>query len=92
MASHNVNLQWAASTDSVSGYNIYRGSAAGQETTLLTPTPITTLTFDDTTETAGVWFYVVKSVLNGVESNASIEVTVTLRPAPPTNLVVVSSN
>lgn len=89
--SHSVNLQWAASTDPVSGYNVYRGATAGQETTLLTPTPITGTTFDDTSATVGISFYVVKSVLNGVESNASNEVSVTLRPAPPTNLVVLSA-
>ncbi len=89
---HDVKLQWAASSDQVSGYNIYRGAAAGQETTLLNATPVTTLTYDDTVESAGVSFYVVKSVLNGVESIASNEISVTLRPAPPTNLVVVSAS
>lgn len=90
--SHNVNLSWTASADASSGYNVYRGTAAGQETTLLTATPITATTYDDTTETAGIWFYAVKSVVNGVESGPSNEVSVSLRPAAPTALVVVSSN
>lgn len=92
MSAHNVNLQWAASADAVTGYNVYRGSVAGQDTTLLTPTPIAATTFDDTTATPGKWFYTVTSVLNGVESVVSNEVSVSLRPAPPTNLVVVSAS
>lgn len=87
---HSVNLSWAASSDPSSSYNVYRGTAAGAETTLLNAAPITATTYDDTTPTAGTWFYAVKSVLNGVESVDSNEVTVSLRPAPPTSLVVVS--
>lgn len=89
---HDVKLAWAASSDPVSGYNVYRGAGAGLETTLLNAAPIAGLTYDDTVESAGVSFYVVKSVLNGVESVASNEISVTLRPAPPTNLVVVSAS
>lgn len=90
---HNVNLSWQASTDSsVTGYNVYRGGAAGAESTLLTATPVAATTFDDTTESAGSWFYIVKSVAFGIESLASNEVTVVLRPSAPTNLVVVSFN
>jgi titin len=90
--SHSVNLSWVASTDPVTGYNVYKGTAAGAETTLLTATPITALTFDDTTEVAGTYFYVVTSILNGVESLHSNEVSVSLRPAPPTALTVVSAS
>lgn len=89
---HNVNLSWTASVDAVSGYNVYKGSTAGGETTLLTATPITATTYDDTTATPGVEFYVVRSVLNGVESINSNELSVSVRPAPPTSLVLVSSN
>ena len=89
---HNVNLQWVASTDATSGYNVYKGAAAGAESVLLTATPITATTFDDTTETPGQYFYVVKSVLNGVESVASNEISVSVRPAPPTSLTLVSVN
>lgn len=89
---HNINLQWVASTDNVSGYNVYRGTTVGGETTLLTTAPVTTTTYDDTTATPGQYFYVVKSVLNGVESLASNELSVQLRPAPPTSLTLVSAN
>jgi hypothetical protein len=88
---HSVSLSWAASTDPVSGYNVYRGAAAGAETTLLTPTPITALVFTDSSPVLGEDFYVVKSVLNGVDSVASNEVSTVILPAPPTNLVITAS-
>ena len=89
---HSVSLSWVASTDPVSGYNVYRGATAGAETTLLTPTPITGTTFVDSAPLLGEDFYVAKSVLNGVQSVASNEVSTVILPAPPTALVVVSSN
>lgn len=89
---HSVNLQWAASSDAVDGYLIYRGSKAGQEaTTPLNTTLVTGTSYDDTTAVAGQSFYVVKSSLDGVLSIVSNEVSVSLPPAPPTNLVVVSA-
>ena len=89
--SHSVQLSWTASTDPVSGYNVYRSAAAGLKTTLLTPTPITGVTFTDTTAVAGNWFYDVTAVENGVESLVSNSVEAVLLPAAPTNLVLVSA-
>jgi hypothetical protein len=90
---HSVNLSWTGSADSVSGYNVYRGSSAGGEgPTPLNAALITGTTFDDTTVVPGNWFYVVKSVLNGVSSQASNEVEATILPAPPSALVIVSEN
>lgn len=90
--SHSVNLSWVASTDTVDGYFVFRGKTAGGEsTTALNATIITGTTYDDTTAVAGESFYVVKSSLGGVLSPVSNEVSVSLSPAPPTNLVVVSA-
>ena len=88
---HSVSMAWTASTDPVSGYNVYRGATAGSETTLLTPTPITATTFTDSSPLLGHDFYEVKSILNGVESLVSNEVTTVILPAPPTNLVITAS-
>lgn len=85
---HFVTLTWAASVDAVDGYLVFRGTAAGQETTQLTPAPITALTFTDNTALVGEDFYVVKSSLGGVLSVVSNEVSVSLPPAPPTDLVI----
>ena len=87
---HSVNLSWTASTDPVSGYNIYKGTVSGQETTLVNTALITGTTYNDTSEGPGVLFYVARSVLNGVESINSNEVKATILPAAPTALTVVS--
>jgi hypothetical protein len=87
---HTVVLSWTASTDSVDGYNVYRGTSPGAENTLLNPSPITTTTFTDTTPTDGEFFYVVRSVKGGVESVNSNESIARILPAPPTALTVVS--
>jgi hypothetical protein len=89
---HSVRLSFVASTDSVSGYNVYRSAAAGLKTTLLTPTPITGTTFTDATVVAGNWFYDVTAVENGVESQVSNSVNAVILPSAPTNLVLVSDN
>ena len=88
---HTVTLSWTASTDAVDGYNIYRGVATGQETTLVNTALVTGTSFTDTTAVVGSDFYVAKAVKGGVESIASNEVSVVLLPAAPTNLVAVAN-
>jgi fibronectin type 3 domain-containing protein len=82
-----VTLTWTASTSTVDGYNVYRGAAAGQETTKLNTALVTGTSFVDTAPVVGQDFYVVKSSAAGVESIASNEVSVVILPQPPTNLV-----
>jgi hypothetical protein len=89
---HSVALSWTASTDVVDGYNIYRGSAAGQETTKVNTALVTGTTFTDSTAEVGDDFYIVKSSLGGVESVGSNEVEAVLLPQPPTGLKVTASS
>lgn len=88
---HSVTLTWNASTDTVDGYNVYRGAAAGAEVgpPLNGTTLVTALTFTDTNPNETDW-YVVRAVRAGVESVNSNEIAVTLPPAPPSNLVGVA--
>jgi hypothetical protein len=81
--SHSVDLSWAASTSSVSGYNIYRSSFAGGPYTKINSAISTGTAFTDTTIQAGITYYfVVKSVNSaGVESLPSNEVKV-ITPTP----------
>lgn len=85
---HTVSLSWTASTDTVDGYNAYRGTASGQETTKLNTAPIVGVTFVDSSPLAiGVEaFYVVRAVRNGLESVNSNEATAVILPAAPTAL------
>ena len=85
---HDVVLSWTASVDVVDGYNIYRGTAAGQETTKVNTIVIVGTTFTDNTVTTGDFFYVARSVKAGIESVNSNEVSAVILPAPPTALVV----
>lgn len=88
-----VLITWVASTSTVDGYNIYRGPAAGQETTKLNTTGVVTgTTFTDSAPVPGEDFYVVRASVSGVESVNSNEVSVTLPPAPPTNVVATLSS
>lgn len=88
---HSVVLNWTASTDTVQGYNIYRGTVSGQEGTLLDVSPVAGTSFTDSTPLLGKSFYVVRSIVNGLESINSNEVAVSLQPSAPTNLVAVAS-
>ncbi len=89
---HSASLSWTASTDTVDGYNVYRGSAAGAETTKVNSALITGTTFIDTNPPLGQDFYVARSSKGGVESINSNEVSAVILPAPPTALAVVASS
>jgi len=86
VASHEITIAWTASPSPISGYNVYRGTASGNESTV----PIngsklvTTNSYVDDTVFSGVtYFYEITAVLNGVESLDSIEVRSTPVPFPP---------
>jgi hypothetical protein len=61
---HSIVLTWAASTSAgITGYDVYRGTAAGGPYTLLitTPDPSTSYT-DNTVQSGQTYYYVVTSV------------------------------
>jgi fibronectin type 3 domain-containing protein len=67
-----------AEVDNASGYNIYRSNVAGGPYTLLTTTPITTLSYTDTGLTNGQTYYYVATAVNTAgESAKSTEVAAT---------------
>ena len=84
---HSVVLSWTASTDTVDGYNVYRGLVSGQETLKLNSAVVVGTSFTDTTANVGESFYVVRSSVGGVESINSNEASVSVQPAAPTLLV-----
>lgn len=77
LQAHSATLTWVASTSTVSGYNVYRGSVSGGPYTLVNTSLITALTFTDSSVAAGqTYFYVTTSVDgSGTESVFSNEVT-----------------
>jgi hypothetical protein len=64
--SHWVSLAWTASTSTVVGYYVYRGTQSGGPYTQLNSSPIATTTFDDATVSAGLTYYY---VVTAVDSN-----------------------
>jgi fibronectin type 3 domain-containing protein len=75
--SHSVALSWGASTSSVTGYYVFRGTATGGPYSQLNSSPNTSLGFTDSTVAAGnKYFYVVTSVdTTGNQSVFSNEVS-----------------
>lgn len=88
---HSVSLSWVASPDTVDGYNIYRGTVSGAEATKLDASPVVGTSFVDNSPLVGNSFYVARAIVNGLESVNSNEVTVSLRPSAPSQLVAVAS-
>jgi fibronectin type 3 domain-containing protein len=72
-----VTLGWTASTSTVSGYNIYRGTISGGPYVKVNSSLITTLAYTDTTVQSGTtYFYVATAVdSSGNESVNSNEVS-----------------
>ena len=99
-----VSLSWTAPSSNggsaITAYNIYRGTAAGQEsgTPVGTTANGTTLTFTDTTAANGTtYFYTVKAVNAVGTSAASNEVSATPQatatvPGAPTGLTATGGN
>jgi Abnormal spindle-like microcephaly-assoc'd, ASPM-SPD-2-Hydin len=76
-----VALSWNASTSSVIGYNVYRGTTSGGPySSKLTSSPVAELTFTDTTVQAGQTYYYVVTAVNasGVESADSNSASATV--------------
>jgi hypothetical protein len=77
---HFIQLSWTASTSSgVTGYNIYRGTASGAEsTTINTGGPVTGTSFTDVNTVSGTtYYYVIKATNGSTESAPSTEISAT---------------
>ena len=72
---HKVNLSWSASSSSVAGYNVYRGTAAGGPYSKLNSTSLVSTSYSDATVGSGkTYYYVTTSVSSsGTESTQSNE-------------------
>jgi hypothetical protein len=74
---HSATLSWTASTSTVVGYNVYRGTVSGGPYTRVNGSLVTVVTFTDTTVQAGQIFYYVTTAVDssGTESVNSNEVS-----------------
>jgi hypothetical protein len=80
---HSVDVNWGASTSTVAGYNVYRGTVSGGPYSKINSTLITGLTFTDSTVSSGAtYYYVVTAVAaDGTESSFSSQVQAVI-PTP----------
>ena len=76
-AQHSVVLTWTASTSTVAGYNVYRGTTSGGPYTKINSSLITTLAYTDSTVQNGTTYYYVATAVDssGGESVNSKEVS-----------------
>jgi fibronectin type 3 domain-containing protein len=81
--SHTATLSWTASTSTVIGYNVYRGTAAGGPYTLVNSSIVAGTQYVDSSVLAGqTYYYVATAVASGnVESTYSNQVTAAV-PVP----------
>jgi len=77
---HSAALSWTASTSTVSGYNVYRGTVNGGPYTLINPSLVTGLSYTDTTVLSGATYYYVTTAVDssGVQSVDSNQVIATV--------------
>lgn len=74
---YSVDLNWNTSTSSVTGYNVYSGTASGGPYTKLTSSPVPSTTYTDGSVQQGkTYYYVVTSVnSDNIESAYSTQVS-----------------
>ncbi len=77
---HSAALSWTASTSTVSGYNVYRGTVNGGPYTLINLSLVTGPNYTDATVQSGVTYYYVTTAVDssGVQSVDSNQVIATI--------------
>jgi hypothetical protein len=76
-ASHSVALNWASSSSSVAGYNVYRSLVSGSSYARMNASPVSAVSYADSSVQSGqTYYYVATSVdASGTESVYSNEVS-----------------
>jgi hypothetical protein len=69
---HSVVLSWAASTSTVVGYNVYRGTQSGGPYAVLTGSPDASTSYTDNSVQAGQTYYYVVTAVDG-SGNESVD-------------------
>ena len=80
---HSVDLSWSASTSSISGYDVYRGTVSGGPYTKLNSSPQAGTSYvDSAVQSGSTYYYVVTAVSSsGTESSYSNQATAAV-PSP----------
>jgi fibronectin type 3 domain-containing protein len=95
VSSSEIDLSWTAAAGTVTGYNVYRGTASGgQSPTPLNSTPLSSAVtnYQDTTAAAGTSYYYVVKALDGTGiSQGSDEAMTTTASNVSTTMVSLAS-
>ena len=88
-SSTQADLSWTAPSATVAGYNIYRGTTAGGEsTTPINSTPIAGTSYVDATALPGnTYYYVVKAIVGSAVNGVSTEAHLTMPSSSSTTQV-----
>lgn len=62
---HSVSLAWTASTSTVAGYNVYRGTQSGGPYAVINGSTDTSTTYTDSSVQAGQTYYYVVTAVDG---------------------------
>lgn len=87
-----VGLHWTASTGTLTGYKISRGTVSGGPYTLIATTTTTVVTYNDTGLANGTYYYVVAAYNTAGTSANSTQASAVVATAPSANLVPASIN
>jgi hypothetical protein len=78
---HNVSLNWTASSSTVAGYNVYRSTVSGSGYVKINTSLINALTFSDDSVSSGTtYFYVATSVDSGGDESSDSNQAVAVIP------------
>jgi fibronectin type 3 domain-containing protein len=78
---HNVSLNWTASSSTVAGYNVYRSTVSGSGYVKINASLINALTFSDDSVSSGTtYFYVATSVDSGGDESSDSNQAVAVIP------------
>jgi len=64
-ASYSVSLSWNASSSSVIGYNLYRGTQSGGPYAKMNPSVLSNTNYTDSSIQSGATYYYVSTSING---------------------------
>jgi len=90
-----INLTWTAPSGTVTGYNVYRGTASGGESTTPVATGLAVASYADMNVTAGTTYYYTVAAANSAgtgPASAEASAVVPTAPSAPTGLTAVAKS
>ncbi len=71
VVNHSVTLDWTASTSTVAGYNVYRGTTSGGPYTIVNTSLVTGTTYIDNAVASGQTYYYVTTAVDASDNQSA---------------------